>query len=99
MLLGSSAYQKKVYRTKSKNTLVRHVRRTADHVARMTFRHLVVADVEPFHASTLEFGQYLSDLLFTRIGLELERKEDMRKVGGVVPVNKLCYGARVYDRV
>lgn len=63
----------------------------------MTLGHLVVAYVVAGHPPALELAKHGRDLLRAGGGLQLEREEDLRTVGGVVPVYELRHLARVYD--
>ena len=85
--------------TETEDALIRHVGRTPDHVPRVALGHLVVADVAALHSPTLELVKHPRDLLCAGSGLQLEREEDVRAVGGVVPVYELGHRAWVYDRV
>jgi hypothetical protein len=85
--------------TETKNALIWDVGRAPDHVPRVALGHLVIADVATLHPCTLELFKHGRDLRCAGGRLELEREEHVRALGGVVPVYKLCDGARVYDRV
>lgn len=81
--------------TETEDALIWHVGRAPDHVSRVALGHLVVADVAALHPSTLEFFKHSRDLRCAGGRLELEREEHVRAIGGIVPVYKLCDGARV----
>jgi hypothetical protein len=86
-------------RTESEKTFIRHIGRTADKISRVTFGHLIVAYVVTFHPSALKLVKHTRDLLRPRGGFQLEREEDLRMVGDIVPVYELRHLARVYNRV
>lgn len=65
----------------------------------MTFGHLIVAYVVAFHTSALELVKHARDLLRAGGGLQLEREEDMRTAGEIVPVYELRHLAGVDNRV
>ena len=65
----------------------------------MTFGHLIVAYVVAFHTSALELVKHARDLLRAGGGLQLEREEDMRTAGEIVPVYELRHLAGVYNCV
>lgn len=86
-------------RTESEETFIRHVGCAADKISRVTFGHLIVTYVVTFHPSALELIKHTRDLLRAGGGLQLEREEDLRTAGGIVPVYELRHLARVYNRV
>ena len=86
-------------RTESEKAFIRHVRCTTDEITRVTFSHLIVAYVVTFHISALKLVKNARDLLCAGRGLQLEREEDVRTVGEIVPVYELRHLARVYNRV
>jgi len=64
-------------RTESKDALIGHIGRTADHVSCVALGHLVIADVAPVHPSLSELLEHGRDLLRARGRLQLEREEDL----------------------
>jgi hypothetical protein len=84
-------------RTEPKYAFIGHIGCATDQISRVTFGHLVVAYVVTVHSSASELVKHASDLLRARGSLQLEREEDMRTVGGIVPVYELRHLARVYD--
>ena len=89
----------RVDRTKTEDAFIWHVGRATDQISRVTLGHLVVADVVACHPPALKLTKHARDLLRAGGGLQLKREEDLRTVGGVVPVYELRHLARVYDRV
>lgn len=65
----------------------------------MTFGHFVVANVVTVHPSALELLKHARDLRRAGGGLQLEGEEDLRTVGGIVPVYELGHLAGVYNCV
>lgn len=76
--------------TKPEQSLIRYVDASADHVARVALRELVVTDVAARHVVFLKLREQVGDLLLPVGRGELEGEEDLRAVLVIITVDKLC---------
>lgn len=86
-------------RTESKKTFIRHIGSATDKISGVSFGHLIVTYVVTFHPSALELVKHARDLVLAGGGLQLEREEDLRVAGDIIPVYEFRHLAGVYNRV
>ena len=84
----------------SKDSLVRYLCQTPDHIANMAFSEFIVADIKTLHIRLLQSLKYVSYLTLPGVGFHFEGHEDVSSVSrDIVSINKFCHCAWMDDRV
>ena len=83
------------YLTEAEHAFVGYLRSATDHVARVAFRHLIIADVDRLHIELAQRSDQFGHFLSARGRLKLEGQEDLGALGIVIPIHKLGSSTRV----